>query len=54
MVFVMRVKILRNTGGFKFYLYLYMKYRILKTFNLKIFKAFISFNRGLACVYRFL
>ena len=52
LVFALWVKILQNTGGFKFCLHLYIKHRILKVFNLKTFKAFISFNRGLACVYQ--
>ena len=52
LVFVLWVRILRNTGGFKFCLHLYIKHRILKIFNLKTFKAFMSFNRRLTCVYR--
>ena len=52
LVFVLWVKILWNLGGFKFYLHLYIKQGTLKIFNLKTFKAFISFERGLACVYR--
>ena len=51
LIFVLWVKILQNTGGFKFGLHSYIKHKVLKIFNLKTFKAFISFNRGLASVY---
>ena len=50
LVFLLWVKILQNTGGFKFCLHLYIKRRISKIFNLKTFKAFKSFNRELTCV----
>ena len=46
--FVLWVKILRNTEGLKICLYLCIKHRILKIFNLKTFKSFKSFNPGLA------
>ena len=39
MVFFLWVKILQNTGAFKFCLHLYIKQRILKIFNLKTFTA---------------
>ena len=50
--FVLWVKILGNTGGFKFCLHLYVKHRTFKIINLKIFKVFISFDRGRACTYQ--